>query len=87
RGYKRAESYFYLGEIAYKRKKYKDAIKFFQNSAILNEEAIYMDKLLLHTAISLNKLGKKREAKSFFQAIIDSYPDTQSAKEAKRYIR
>lgn len=87
KGYKPAESNFYLGEIAFYRKKYKDAISYYQNSATLNEDAIYMDKLLLHTAIALNKIGKKSEAKSFFKAIVDSYPNTPSAKEAKKYLK
>jgi len=86
-GYKPAESNFYLGEIAFYRKKYKDAISSYQNSATLNEDALYMDKLLLHTAIALQKIGKRKEAKSFFQAIVDSYPNTPSAKEAKKYLK
>jgi len=87
RGYKTASSNFYLGEIAFSKKRYKDAIKFYQNSATLNENASYMDKLLLHTAISLKKIGKNKQAKQFFMAIIDSYPDSPSAKEAQKYLK
>jgi len=87
RGYKKASSNFYLGEIAYSKKKYKEAIKYYQNSATLNENASYMDKLLLHTAISLKKIGKTKQAKQFFMAIIDSYPDSASAKEAQKYLK
>ncbi len=87
KGYKAAESNFYLGEIAFYRKQYKDAISYYQNSATLNEDAIYMDKLLLHTAIALKNIGKVKEAKSFFQAIVDSYPKSASAKEAKKYLK
>jgi TolA-binding protein len=87
KGYKAAESNFYLGEIAFYRKQYKDAISYYQNSATLNEDAIYMDKLLLHTAIALKKIGKTTEAKNFLKAIVASYPDTPSAKEAKKYLK
>jgi len=86
-GYKKDASSFYLGEIAYHRGKYKSAIVNYQKSATLNENATYMDKLLLHTAISLKKIGKSSEAKSFFQAIVDSYPNSPSAKEARKYLK
>jgi len=85
--YKKASSSFYLGEISYKKKRYKDAIKYYQTSATLNENASYMDKLLLHTAISLKKIGKKNQAKEFFMAVIDSYPQSSSAKEAQKYLK
>ena len=87
KGYKKASIYFYLGEIAYKKGKYKEAISYYQKSATLNENASYMDKLLLHTAISLKKAGKKEDAKVFFRAVIDGYPSSNSAKEAKKYIK
>jgi len=87
REYKRASVNFYLGEIAFKRSKYKKAIEYYQGSASLNENASYMDKLLLHTAISLKKKGKAKEAKTFFNAVVVSYPDSSVAKEAKKYLK
>jgi len=87
RRYKLASTNFYEGEIAYKTGRYSDAIKYYQRSAELNENSAYMDKLLLHTAISLDRLGEAEQAKNFFQAIIDGYPGTYSAKIAKRYLR
>ncbi len=87
RAYKKASVNFYLGEIAFKKQKYNDAIINYQKSVNLKDKASYMDKLLLHTAISLQKMGKKSEAKNFFDAVIMGYPDTISAKEAKKYIK
>ncbi len=87
RGYKKASSNFYLGEIAYRRGRYKEAISHYQQSATLNENANYMDKLLLHTAKSLKKIGKSGEAKVFFKAVVDSYPNSATAREAKRYLK
>ena len=87
RSYKKASVNFYLGEIAYKKKKYTDAISYYQQSAILNENASYMDKLLLHTAIALKKKGKNEDAKVFFKAVVEGYPDSRYAKEAKKYIK
>ena len=86
RGYKKASTYFYLGEIAYRTKKYADAIAYYKTSAGANENANYMDTLLLHTGISLEKRGDKSQAKRFFQAIVDGYPNTGSAKVAKRHL-
>lgn len=86
RGYKKASTYFYLGEIAYRTKNYSDAIDYYKTSASTNESANYMDTLLLHTGISLEKRGEKEQAKRFFQAIIDGYPDTGSAKVAKKHL-
>ena len=86
RGYKKASTNFYLGEIAYRTKKYADAITYYKVSAGANENANYMDTLLLHTGISLEKRGDKSQAKRFFQAIVDGYPDTGSAKVAKKHL-
>jgi len=89
KNYKKASSAFYLGEIAYNKKRYKRAIGYYQESATLNENASYMGKLLLHTAISLDKKGKKEEAKIFLNAIINNeYPDSSSVtKIAKNYLK
>jgi len=87
KGYKKASVNFYLGEISFKKSRFKDAIDYYQKSATLNDSAAYMDKLLLHTAIALKKKGKPKEAEIFFKAVIDGYPDKKSAKEAKKYLK
>jgi len=87
KGYKKASVNFYLGEIAYKQKRYKDAISYYQTSASIDDGASYMDKLLFHTAIALEKKGKKNDAKMFFQAIVDGYPNSKLYKEAKAHLK
>ena len=87
RKYKPAATNFYLGEIAYRTGRYDDAIRYYQKSAELNENAAYMDRLLLHTGIALEKSGDKAQARSFFQAIVDGYPGTVSAKIAKKHLK
>ena len=87
RKYKLASSNFYLGEIAYRTGKYRDAIKYYQKSAELDENAAYMDRLLLHTGISLENDGDKQQAKRFYEAIIDAYPNTSSARVAKKRLK
>ena len=87
RSYKKAAVKFYLGEIAYKQKKYKKAISYYQESVTINEDAAYMDKLLLHTAIALKRLGRVDEANNFFEAVIEQYSNSASAKIAKKYLK
>ncbi len=84
KGYKPAASSYYLGEIGYYSKKYSDAIFYFKKSAELNDQASYIDTLLLHTAISLEKTGDRSQAKVFYQTIIDGYPKNKSAKIARK---
>ena len=87
KGYKPAASNYYLGEIAYYTKKYEDAIFYFKKSVGLYDQASYMDILLLHTAISLDKTGDKSQAKTFYRNIIDNYPDRNSARIAKDRLK
>ena len=87
KGYKPAASNYYLGEVAYYTKKYEDAIFYFKKSVGLYDQASYIDVLLLHTAISLDKTGDKSQAKTFYQNIIDNYEGRNSAKIAKQRLR
>lgn len=87
RKYKPAAVNFYLGEIAYHTGKNDEAIRYYQKSAELDENAAYMDRLLLHTGIALERSGDKAQARNFFQAIVDGYPGTPSARVAKKHLK
>ena len=87
RNYKAASSNFYMGEIFYHNGRYDDAVIHYQKSAELNENAAYMDRLLLHTGIALEKSGDREQARNFFQAIVDGYPGTASAKTARKHLK
>lgn len=87
KGYKPASSNYYLGEIAYYTKQYEDAIFYFKKSAGLYDKASYIDTLLLHTAISLDKTGEKSQAKVFYENIIENYPGKKTAKIAKDRVK
>ena len=86
RGYKKAATYYYSGEVAYRQGKYSNAIGYYKISAGANDKANYMPTLLLHTGISMEKTGQKKQAKNFFRAIVESYPGSYSAKEAKKHL-
>jgi len=87
KGYKPAASNYYLGEIAYYTKQYEDAIFYFKKSAGLYDKASYIDTLLLHTAVSLEKNGEKAQAKAFYENIIANYNGRKSAKIAKQKLK
>lgn len=81
--YKPAAANYYLGEIAYYTHNYKDAVTYFKESASLYDQASYMDVLFLHTAISLDKSGQKEQAQTFYQHVIDTYPNKKAASIAR----
>ncbi|KYJ87404.1 tetratricopeptide repeat protein [Sulfurovum riftiae] len=87
KGYKPAASNYYLGEIAYYTKKYDDAIFYFKKSAGLYDQASYIDTLLLHTGISLEKTGDKAQARAFYENIIENYSGKKSARIAKERLK
>jgi len=85
--YKPAASNYYLGEIAYRQGRYKDAVAYYKQSASLYDKSSYMPTLLLHTAISLGRLGRKREAKEFYETLIQLYPNSKSAVVARKNLK
>ena len=87
KNYKPAECNYYMGEIHYYRKKYKDALHYFKTSMMLYDKASYLPKLLLHSAISFDKTGDSENAENFYTTLIDIYPDTPEAKEASKKIK
>jgi len=87
KGYKPAASNYYLGEISYYTKQYEDAIFYYKKSAGLYDKASYMDVLLLHTAISLDRTGQKEQARMFYESVIENYPNKKAASIAKGKLR
>ena len=87
KNYKPAECNYYLGEINYYRKRYKDALHYFKTSMMLYDKASYLPKLLLHSAISFDKTGDSENAENFYTTLIEIYPDTPEAKEASKKIK
>ena len=87
RHYKPAYAHYMIGEMNFKRKNYAQAIAYFKKSAALYDKASYMPKLMLHTAIAMDKTGDKVHAKAFYNAIFAKYPSSKEAKEAKKHLR
>ena len=86
KNYKPAHAHYMIGEMKYRRKNYADAIAYFKKSASLYSKASYMPDLMLHTARSMQLTGDKKNAKSFYRAVVAKYPKSAQAKSAKKYL-
>lgn len=84
--YKQAESHYMLGNIAYEQNKYNDAIYHYKESAMLDDKAKYMPRLLLNCANSLKVLNKADDARNFYNSLISRFPQSAEAKEAKKQL-
>jgi TolA-binding protein len=85
--YMPATSNFYLGEIAYKQKNYKEALAYYKKSiSLYPKKTSFTDKLLYHTGISFEKLGMKKEARLTFQKLINDFGNSKYANLAKKEL-
>jgi len=85
-GYKPSVVNFYFGEVRYGKKQYKKAISHYKKSMMLNDEADYIAKLLLHSAISFERINDRENAINFYNTIVDAYENTPEAKVAKNKL-
>lgn len=83
KNYKPARSHYMIGEMYYYKNNYADAIAYFKKSASLYSKADYMPILMIHTAVAMDKTGDKKNARTFYEAIIGKYPKSDYAKTAK----
>ncbi len=86
KNYKPAQTNYYLGEIAYYRKNYEEAIYHYKKSVGYYDQASYMPTLLLHTALSFQKIGDEANAQRFFDTILSTYPESAQANIAEKYL-
>jgi len=84
--YKPARAHYMVGEIYYYRKDYANAIAYYKKSASLYSKASYMPVLMVHTAISMDKTNDKKNAKTFYNAVITKYPKSSAAKIAAKRL-
>lgn len=84
--HKVAEALFMIGETRFERKNYKEAVSNYKESASRNEKAGYMPTLLLHSGLSMEKMGDSATAKAFYQATISKYGGSGAAKEAQERL-
>lgn len=82
-GYQKAESNFFLGQIAFRQRRYEEAIYYYKESAVANDKASYMPTLMLHTIKSFQALKDVESANKFIDSLLALYPNSKEAKEAK----
>ena len=87
KNYKPASAHYYIGEMNFRRKKYKTALSYFKESASRYDKASYMPTLLLHSAIAMEKTGDSANAQTFYNAVLAKYPNSKEAKEAEKRIK
>lgn len=85
--YQKAESHYMLGNIAYEQNKYNDAIYHYKESAIFDDKAKYMPRLLLNCANSLRVLDRVEDAKKFYNSLIARFPNSAEAKDAREQLK
>jgi len=86
KNYKPAYAHYMIGEMKYRRKNYSESISYFKKSVSLYSKASYMPKLMLHTAIAMQKSGDSKNAKAFYKGIVAKYPDSKEALEAENRL-
>lgn len=86
KNYKPANAHYMVGEMKYRRKNYAEAIAYYKKSASLYSKAKYMPSLMLHTARAMELTADKKNAKSFYNALIAKYPNSSQTKDAKKYL-
>lgn len=84
--YKASEALFMIGETLFERQSYKEAISYYKDSASRNEKALYMPTLLVHSGMSMEKIGDVAAAKAFYQATVSKYSGSGAAKEANERL-
>jgi len=82
-----ATSAYYLGEISYKQKKYKEALGYYKKSIeFYPKKTSFTERLLYHTGMSFLNLNQKTNAKLTFQKLIHDYPNSKYATLAKKEL-
>lgn len=84
--HRKAESIYMLGNIAYAKNKYNDAVFYYKESATLDDKAKYMPRLLLNTANSFRVLNDIDNAKKFYNSLLSLFPDSEESKEANKQL-
>jgi TolA-binding protein len=84
--YRPATDNFYIGESYYYLNEYSLAVKHYKDSVSIYDKSSFMPTLLLHSAISLEKIGDSREAQIFYKVLQTQYGDTPEGKKASELI-
>ena len=87
KGKKILDAHFLLGESLFKRKKYNEAIVELSVPQEKSPKSTMGRKSTLTMAESFKLMGKEKDAKAFAQILIDTSPNSDEAKAAKRFVK
>jgi len=80
-------AYYWYGECFYAQEKYTDAIEKFDFLVKNHKNSPKAGQALYKIARSNEELGKKAEAKKIFQKLVDEYPETLEAQQAREKLK
>lgn len=83
-GHLAEDAYFYRGEAYYLGKHYKKAIVDFSKFPEKYTKSQFMPKALLRIAQSFDAMGSKEDASAFYAQLLEEYPKSPEAKEARK---
>ncbi len=83
---KKATVNFYMGEICYKNSEYKEALGYYQDSINFDDKSSFLPLMLYHSAVSLDKLGNKKDAKKVFETLIKTFPKNYLIPSSKKKL-
>lgn len=86
-GHKAPYANYMIGESEYYKKNYAKAIIHYKKSALEDDKSSYIPTLMLHTAISMEESGDKKNAKIFYDAVLSKYPDSKESQIAKKRVK
>ena len=87
KGNKKARLVHNLGMIRFISKDYKNALIYFSRLYNEHPKAPYNSNGLLYLGKTFQKLQKKQEARQSFQTLVDKYPGSKHAKEARKILK
>lgn len=84
--YQVAKSTYYLGELEYAKKDYKNAIFYYKKSVTISQKGSYMPILMWHTAWSFKYLKDETNYKEFLSSLASLYPNSEQGQKAKEIL-
>jgi len=82
-----ADAHYWLGESYYSLEKYKDGIAEYDNVARNYATSKKRSGAMYKMARCYEELGQKKDAKVIFKSIVDEYPSTLEASQAKEKLK
>jgi TolA-binding protein len=84
--YRPATDNFYIGESYYFLGEYEQAVKHYKESVTIYDKSDFMPTLLLHSALSLERIGDLAQATTFYTVLKAQYGTTPEGQKAIEFL-